>query len=549
MAIRTVYNRDGSVYGEIDTDKYIFDNNAITSTPIQLNPRVYPYVKIDGEYYYNDGLEWSSKTRAGNSGSMMPKTKAYLWDDGRDILQGLDLPVEFVKSIDVDNLKERELLTSDIVDKHNCTVQYQYLNLYGRKHTIPRYFYNTDENVKGFSFIHNIDHLSNNAKSDGLYTFDEDLTSIKKDTKYWSFYPCIYPIVVFNSTNSFNDTKSLNVKKTNTSLTIGTNTYALNEDDVVILYTRDSGTWTPASPPDTNNKEVESSSQYMMKLFPFFTAPMTTDESIKEFDAYSNTGVLNCEPIKIWQLKDNVNFTLKLQDANATDSIGNNAQILNQPHPLYTKIVQKLADQTFNLPSLKGVSDHSSVGNFYVNFGVYGKQSKTPKSHVNLSMSCTIKNLELVSYQNEDIPSWFSCVSNDNNSKTETKTNGDIRCNINSLKDTGAPIDAYLYGDFSCVPGLFPKQMAYFGDASCEDYIGFINYPNPWNQTFKGKTTASDMNFYSYAHYHSELWLLVVPVIEDYYFAINWKIGYINKLNSDTFGLAVAIFRNGKLIN
>ena len=33
MAQVTVYNRDGSVYGTLDTDKYLFNNDAIKSEP------------------------------------------------------------------------------------------------------------------------------------------------------------------------------------------------------------------------------------------------------------------------------------------------------------------------------------------------------------------------------------------------------------------------------------------------------------------------------------------------------------------------------------
>jgi hypothetical protein len=57
MAIRTVYNRDGSVYGELNTDDFVFNNDAISSTPVILDTKIYPYVKIDGVYYINDGQE------------------------------------------------------------------------------------------------------------------------------------------------------------------------------------------------------------------------------------------------------------------------------------------------------------------------------------------------------------------------------------------------------------------------------------------------------------------------------------------------------------
>ena len=57
MAVRIVYNRDGSVYGELNTDDYVFNNDAIGSNPVKLDQKIYPYVKLDGVYYVNDGEE------------------------------------------------------------------------------------------------------------------------------------------------------------------------------------------------------------------------------------------------------------------------------------------------------------------------------------------------------------------------------------------------------------------------------------------------------------------------------------------------------------
>ena len=77
MAIKTVYNRDGSIYGELDTDKYLFNNTLIGSEPVKLDVELYPYVKVAGQYYKNDGEEWFTKSRANDSAGLMSIYSAY----------------------------------------------------------------------------------------------------------------------------------------------------------------------------------------------------------------------------------------------------------------------------------------------------------------------------------------------------------------------------------------------------------------------------------------------------------------------------------------
>ena len=58
MATVTVYNRDGTEYGTLDTSKYIFNNDLIGFESKKLDINIYPYVKINGTYYVNDGEEF-----------------------------------------------------------------------------------------------------------------------------------------------------------------------------------------------------------------------------------------------------------------------------------------------------------------------------------------------------------------------------------------------------------------------------------------------------------------------------------------------------------
>ena len=81
MATVTVYNRDGTEYGTLDTSKYIFNNNLIGFEPKKLDINIYPYVKINGTYYVNDGEEFQSVGRADNSAALMDKNSCYKWGD------------------------------------------------------------------------------------------------------------------------------------------------------------------------------------------------------------------------------------------------------------------------------------------------------------------------------------------------------------------------------------------------------------------------------------------------------------------------------------
>ena len=78
MAIRTVYNRDGSIYGELETNNFVFNNNHITSEPKIFDVNLYPYVKINGEFYRNDGGEWYSIAKGNTSATLMSISNSFL---------------------------------------------------------------------------------------------------------------------------------------------------------------------------------------------------------------------------------------------------------------------------------------------------------------------------------------------------------------------------------------------------------------------------------------------------------------------------------------
>lgn len=77
MAKVTVYNRDGSVYGTLETSRYVFNNNVIGFEPVKLDTNLYPYVKVNGTYFVNDGEEFYSKGRLDNSSGLSSLESLY----------------------------------------------------------------------------------------------------------------------------------------------------------------------------------------------------------------------------------------------------------------------------------------------------------------------------------------------------------------------------------------------------------------------------------------------------------------------------------------
>lgn len=102
MAIVTVYNRDGTEYGTLDTNQYLFNNSLIGFKLTKLDVNIYPYVKINGVYYINDGGEFASKSRADNSAGLMDKTTSFL-RKGENFLTTV---TEFMKHSCTDEIKQ-----------------------------------------------------------------------------------------------------------------------------------------------------------------------------------------------------------------------------------------------------------------------------------------------------------------------------------------------------------------------------------------------------------------------------------------------------------
>lgn len=156
MAIRTVYNRDGSVYGEFDTDLYVFTDDIDASESFTLNT-TYDIVKIDGTYYKNDGLPWVSKARSARASGAIKSTELFKDQDNQYMWV-----YQTEKSKPTSNLTFNSNISwsSNYNIGHISEVQGYYI-----KDKKIRGSYKSDS-AKQKNFIYNKDHQINGTKGD-----------------------------------------------------------------------------------------------------------------------------------------------------------------------------------------------------------------------------------------------------------------------------------------------------------------------------------------------------------------------------------------------
>lgn len=195
MAIVTVYNRDGSVYGELDTNNYIFNNNVITFTPQKIDQTKYPYVKINGIYYINDGDEFYSLARTDNSAVLMSINNTYLYDDNSILESCLITLLPEGADATKPNV---EFLQTDL--KKTGMISIKNYNINGKS-------------IQGLCFDENQNTLSPYRHDDRqpmLPMFD----NIYKNRFYWDMYPSLSNF--FLATNFHQDSSKNEIYKLTT---------------------------------------------------------------------------------------------------------------------------------------------------------------------------------------------------------------------------------------------------------------------------------------------------------------------------------------------
>lgn len=418
------------------------------------------------------------------------------------------------------------------------------------KISIPRYKIseNQDEyHFEGLSFPANQMQMTTKMKETGQFCHDGDLqpsSSVEVDAKYWSTTPHIYPEIVFNNTDRLDNSDWRIVKRGN-SLIINSKTYTLYENDSVVFYTRDPGTWKP----DSSEKIPFL---YGTKVFSEFRVALPDNDDTcnwREYNKYSQTGTLVCQPISMYELITDID-----QNFSTTQRLPNTI-----PESLY-KIDNNQCFEHLILPitenseidfaSLKGVSDHTGDGKLKLFIGKYDGDKVL--EHCDYAMKCRFSNLSYVGMTPAQNQTWYFSDVRSNTSTKETKVLGDVKCNLSSIEETGVITtnEGYLTATFDSVPGLFPTWMRYHGANYCDDYQGFINFPNPWHLKVQGEISdaVSPNIMWCYAEFEDVF--IIFPVSStSFAHTSRIEIGYHNRISDPTYATAVVIWRNGKLMS
>lgn len=566
MAIRTVYNRDGSVYGELNTDDFVFNNDAISSTPVILDTKIYPYVKIDGVYYINDGQEWLTKSRSGNSGSMMRTTSTYQWTNGKLLsdFDGVTIDPILVSAIDNDKMNDSDT-KSVIRDRRSYVGNMKLSSLFGEYHTIPRYKINNSHNYKVYLSYSNMFNNEEEIFKQGHYIFDDNLTTKGGNAKtpvFWGANPQHYVIIVgetLNGVESLDTLSSLTsvpISLKNGKLTYGTSTYTVDDNDLVFLYWR-----TPKA------EATELPKHGFVSSYEADESVTTTSYTLSPHLRVWNTSI-KCEPdIKIYKI--NSGFSSTLNYKNITLSTSYLEDWSNQPLPnklietvdITNKLVMGYVnDQAEKEWSIGGISawkgpTYSSFG--YINLSCLYKIPilKTDIRKLNASVTNADHTNDLVSWFSKHDPKLVGTshiTTNEDHScylsskRTVNENNNSLDGKISTDKWTQpsaglySSYDGFFQTKFQCNPGILPARIHPWlnGTLNSFDHIVYTSYRS---QVFY---CASDYTLRSYMIYRNIS--SGGYVNDDLEKAFCLEIKLENK-DGDTAAWAVLIIKNGKL--
>ena len=513
-----------------DKSSYQVCHDLYSSGYILLNTHASGYNNTDWKWIYISELGFGIDTKS-----------TYLWDDKNDILNKFSIPNQFVAAIGENELSKKEQFTSDIIDSYGDTVKYEYLNQIASYHTIPRYYIgNKAKSFKSISFDYNV----KTSETNGQFIFDDSIGykgGSRKDAKYWSFYPQVYPIVVFNNMNDidahysefigigyYDKLNEHSFTYSNGKLKIDNTEVTVNNNDEVVFYIRKHGIWQAAQPSPADKWAVRTN-------------------QVLELTSETNTATLTFEPIQRYKWEPtNTTFSFSC-DINEISKF-----VTNSIPQDYTKqIIQSKTNVNISLPILSGSSYDNAHAktlftyeSLFVSLGDYDFKTNSDGSVSNVNkisdaefkINTTIKNLQWVS--TKDIIPYYNKSVQQASVKIE-----DYKVSLRPSQHI-AEVNTIFYQTFQSLIGFFPKTMGYYGDMNnkTED-SGFLD------PTIISGTQVDGLQYYTSYYYN-----FIPPSSgstgpsNTYYDSYRFKlhIGYKQWVEKDTFALAVVVWRNGK---
>ena len=397
------------------------------------------------------------------------------------------------------------------------------------KTPIPDYKISSDVSEKHFeilNFPQNRISMTENDKKQGQFSFgngfQQDNSSNKTNPKYFGAIPQVYPEVVFNATNNNDLNKEGKLKSHQINYIVGNKLifdgkeYNLHSNDEVVFYIREQGNYTPNSQPTLDNLIIPIDVNLELK---------NLDIDITSSLYFNNMGVY------ARQTGLDMNFTLE------NNYLGYFKQN-ESDKTLHKKIIKTygntVGSNPIAMPPITGASyslssnkkNITAIGDYNYNKNNNNEISNVIfKSAVTYNNKCMIDNLQYIGVTP-------SCYENQT-----TYAYPSIPTYISS-NEWSHKID--FYSEASWIVGCFPPIISYFKD--CDDTID-VSSPSVTNV----ESVVVNNTEYKYYRWH---WTAIGSTsIDRINKNVELQIGYKNKIQKDTFALAVVIWRNGKLVN
>lgn len=473
-----------------------------------------------------------------------------------------------------------------IEDNEGNIVYNKLLNQFARKTKINNgYRINRNQSLELLSFGNNIYDI--NQKTEGQFLFsgnkkqkyglkkDDNVNSIlQQNIPYFGGQPAIYPIVLYDNSNTIDDNpmSTLTLTVTSQSISFDNQTWRnfSADEDLLVAAIRCEGEWTAEKAPNWKIKRLSGETEVNMAG--------KNDTFYFEVTDFAQKGTLAMKDFEFYEVEPG-SYTIyqenKIEKMPFTKKIENSA-IKN----LY--IIDN--DKTWD-SDIKYVSDHAigkdSSGrtagkNFKIFLGQYNDDKETWQDHLNLKMNFQVNNIHFIKpYSSEEKLFYRSGEPSEKEGETGSQANNTCTAYVswdiqnrtdsdNLNHDTGAAwsgtIEDFLaigriQRIFYAVPGSFPSFISYF---PTDDKKHIINHNTisdkiEWYKIYSSQQhlnydSQNDSNNSTSAYYNYKYRLQRGGGTYPNAWSVYLKVGYINNAYRP-YALALILIKNGKLLN
>lgn len=513
----------------------------------------------------------------------MVKYSNILNENKNDSGRAVSLP-EVSSAADASNYEQDENGYCYIKDDEENIVYNKFLNQFARKTKINNgYRVNGNQSLELMSFNNNIYDYD---KQPGQYLFNgnkkqtygskenANQTIQKQNVPYFGGQPAIYPIVLYDNSNTIDDNPMSTLTLTVTSQSISFDNQTWRNfsagEDLLVAAIRREGEWTAEKAPNWKIKRLSGETEVNMAG--------KNDTFYFEITDFAQKGTLAMKDFEFYEVEPG-SYTIyqenKIEKMPFTKKIKNSA-IKN----LY--IIDN--DKTWN-SDIKYVSDHAvgkdSSGrtagkNFKIFLGQYNDDKATWQDHLNLKMNFQVNNIRFIKpYSSEEKLFYGSGEPSEKEGATGSQANNTCTAYVtwdiqnrtdsdNLNHDTGAAwsgtIEDFLaigriQRVFYAVPGSFPSFISYF-PADDEKHIIIHNTTSDkieWYKTYSSQQhlnydSQNDSNNSTSAYYNYKYRLQTGGSTYPNAWSVYLKVGYINNAYRP-YALALILIKNGKLLN